>query len=44
VSEFYDALETRDPAEREAAQFAALSRAESKRWGPIIKQAGIKLD
>ncbi|QSI33602.1 tripartite tricarboxylate transporter substrate binding protein [Variovorax sp. RKNM96] len=26
------------------AQFAALSRAESKRWGPIIKQAGIKLD
>ncbi|BEP39999.1 Bug family tripartite tricarboxylate transporter substrate binding protein [Variovorax sp. V15] len=25
-------------------QFAALSRAESKRWGPIIKQAGIKLD
>ena len=26
------------------AQFAALSRAESRRWGPIIKQAGIKLD
>ena len=26
------------------AQFAALSRAESNRWGPIIKQAGIKLD
>ena len=26
------------------AQFAALSRAESKRWGPIIKSAGIKLD
>ncbi len=26
------------------AQFAALSRAESMRWGPIIKQAGIKLD
>jgi len=26
------------------AQFAALSRAESKRWGPIIKQAGIRLD
>jgi tripartite-type tricarboxylate transporter receptor subunit TctC len=25
-------------------QFAALSRAESKRWGPIIKSAGIKLD
>ncbi|MDM0078317.1 tripartite tricarboxylate transporter substrate binding protein [Variovorax sp. J2P1-59] len=25
-------------------QFAALSRAESKRWGPIIKAAGIKLD
>ena len=26
------------------AQFEALARAESKRWGPIIKQAGIKLD
>jgi len=26
------------------AQFAALSRAESQRWGPIIKQAGVKLD
>ncbi|MDM0067505.1 MULTISPECIES: Bug family tripartite tricarboxylate transporter substrate binding protein [Variovorax] len=26
------------------AQFAALSRAESQRWGPIIKAAGIKLD
>jgi tripartite-type tricarboxylate transporter receptor subunit TctC len=26
------------------AQFAALSRAESQRWGPIIKSAGIKLD
>ncbi|VWX60144.1 ABC transporter substrate-binding protein [Burkholderiales bacterium 8X] len=26
------------------AQFAALSRAESKRWGPIIKSAGVKLD
>ena len=25
-------------------QFAALSRAESRRWGPIIKSAGIKLD
>jgi tripartite-type tricarboxylate transporter receptor subunit TctC len=25
-------------------QFAALSRAESQRWGPIIKAAGIKLD
>jgi tripartite-type tricarboxylate transporter receptor subunit TctC len=25
-------------------QFAELSRAESKRWGPIIKAAGIKLD
>ena len=25
-------------------QFEALARAESKRWGPIIKQAGIKLD
>jgi tripartite-type tricarboxylate transporter receptor subunit TctC len=25
-------------------QFAALSRAESQRWGPIIKTAGIKLD
>ena len=25
-------------------QFAALSRAESRRWGPIIKTAGIKLD
>ncbi|RZI78086.1 MAG: tripartite tricarboxylate transporter substrate binding protein [Variovorax sp.] len=25
-------------------QFAALSRAESKRWGPIIKAQGIKLD
>jgi tripartite-type tricarboxylate transporter receptor subunit TctC len=25
-------------------QFAALSREESKRWGPIIKAAGIKLD
>jgi tripartite-type tricarboxylate transporter receptor subunit TctC len=25
-------------------QFAALSRAESRRWGPIIKAAGIKLD
>jgi tripartite-type tricarboxylate transporter receptor subunit TctC len=25
-------------------QFAALSRAESLRWGPIIKSAGIKLD
>ncbi|OUM04374.1 Bug family tripartite tricarboxylate transporter substrate binding protein [Variovorax sp. JS1663] len=25
-------------------QFAALSRAESQRWGPIIKSAGIKLD
>jgi tripartite-type tricarboxylate transporter receptor subunit TctC len=25
-------------------QFAALSRAESERWGPIIKAAGIKLD
>jgi tripartite-type tricarboxylate transporter receptor subunit TctC len=25
-------------------QFAALSRAESKRWGPIIQAAGIKLD
>jgi len=25
-------------------QFAALSRAESLRWGPIIKAAGIKLD
>jgi tripartite-type tricarboxylate transporter receptor subunit TctC len=26
------------------AQFLALSRAESKRWGPVIKAAGIKLD
>jgi len=26
------------------AQFAALARAESLRWGPIIKTAGIKLD
>ncbi|MDM0017387.1 Bug family tripartite tricarboxylate transporter substrate binding protein [Variovorax saccharolyticus] len=26
------------------AQFAALSRAESLRWGPIIKATGIKLD
>jgi len=26
------------------AQFAELARAESKRWGPIIKAAGIKLD
>ncbi len=26
------------------AQFAALSRAEARRWGPIIKAAGIKLD
>ena len=25
-------------------QFHALARAESKRWGPIIKAQGIKLD
>ncbi|RST52707.1 Bug family tripartite tricarboxylate transporter substrate binding protein [Variovorax sp. MHTC-1] len=33
-----------EPMPGTPAQFAALSRAESKRWGPIIKSAGIKLD
>ena len=26
------------------AQFLAMARAESKRWGPVIKRAGVKLD
>lgn len=26
------------------AEFKALARAEAKRWGPIIKAAGVKLD
>jgi len=26
------------------AQFKALARAEAKRWGPIIRAAGVKLD
>jgi tripartite-type tricarboxylate transporter receptor subunit TctC len=33
-----------EPMPGTSQQFAALSRAESRRWGPIIKSAGIKLD